>query len=307
MRTPFEAEPEALRARLAARARPLHELTVAEARAEESQEVISQAVSVPAVGVVRDIELSGVPARLYLPDETAEAAPVVVWFHGGGWVLGSIEANDKLCRTIAATTPCAVVSIGYRLAPEHPFPCAVEDCIAATRAVHARASELGVDPGRIAVAGASAGGNLAAVVAQLARGDGGPPLVFQLLVYPVTDRQGDTAGGGGDGFFSHEDLEWCWRHYLTAGENGFDPRASPLRAGSLAGLPPGLVITAGLDPLREQGREYAARLEREGAGGECLDYAGLPHGFFSMSDELAAARDAQERACRALGAAFAAP
>jgi acetyl esterase len=293
---------EALRReRLATDWEPLHRLTVEEARRREQPAPSTGGV---ALARVFDTELGAVPARIYLPVGLEEPAPVLVYFFGGGWVLGSIDAIDPVCRRLAAATPCAVVSVGYRRAPEHRFPAAVEDCEAALRAVAARAGELGFDPRRIAVGGASAGANLAAVVAQLCRDLG---LAFQLLVYPVTDYQADTPSMRANVdpcFLNPSDVDWCWSHYLRDERDGRDPRAAPLRAADLDGLPPALVVTAEADPLRDEGRLYAERLAGAGIATEHRDYAGLVHGFFSLTGVLDAAADAQALATTALRAAF---
>jgi acetyl esterase len=202
-----------------------------------------------------------------------------------------------------------VASVDYRLAPEAPFPAAPEDCYAATRHLAGHAAELGADPARVAVAGDSAGGNLAAVVAQLARARGGPRLVHQLLVYPVTDHSFDTVSyrENAQGYLLSRDLmKWFWRHYLARPEDGASPLASPLRAPDLGGLPPATVITAGFDPLRDEGEAYAERLRGAGVPTELLRYDGLFHGFFGMGESIERARDAMQRACNALRGAFAA-
>ena len=177
-------------------------------------------------------------------------------------MLGSLDAVDPVCRRLANETPCAVVSVSYRLAPEHPFPAGLEDCYAAACWVAEHGAALGLDPDRIAVGGTSAGGNLAAAVALLAREREGPRLALQVLVYPPLDHRAELLPLPEplEPFFGSRDVAWCWSHYLADAEDGDNPLASPLRAENLRGLPPALVITAGLDPLREQGELYAARL-----------------------------------------------
>ena len=223
-----------------------------------------------------------------------------MYFHGGGWVIGSLETHDGTCRELAAGAGCVVVSVDYRLAPEHRYPAAAEDCYAATRWCAEHAAELAIDARRIAVGGDSAGGNLAAVVAQMARDRGGPGLVLQLLVYPVTDHDFGTASyrdNAAGYLLTAADMRWFWGHYLgddTA--RGAEPYASPLRAASLAGLPPALVITAELDPLRDEGEAYARALEAAGVAAKLHRYDGMIHGFFGMSaimdQAVAAVREA---------------
>ena len=268
------------------RTRSLSEMTVAEARAHEEAALRSRVVELEPVHEVRDLAIPGpggpLSARAYLPGGLARPAPVLVWFPGGGWVLGSLEAADPVCRKLAVGTPCAVVAVEYRQAPEHRFPAAVDDCLAATRWVAGNARRLDLAPTRIAIGGASAGGNLAAVVAHLARDRGGPPLVVQLLVYPPTDRRasGDVvAQDPHEPTFDRGDVDWCWSHYL-ADASGDDPRASPLRSPSFRGLPPALVITAERDPLHEEGARYAAKLAAAGVEVEHAHYD-ASHGFFS--------------------------
>jgi acetyl esterase len=261
-------------------------MTVAEARAQERSALRSRVLELEPVHEVRDLAIPGpagpLPGRAYLPGGLTRPVPVLVWFPGGGWVLGSLEAADPICRKLATEAPCAVVAVEYRQAPEHPFPAAVEDCVAATRWVASNARRLGLDPTRIAIGGASAGGNLAAVVAHVARDRGGPPLVHQLLVYPLTDRRarGDVVSQDpNEPTFDRADVNWCWSHYL-ADASGDDPRASPLRSRSFRGLPPALVITAEQDPLQEEDALYAEKLAAAGVEVEHARY-NASHGFFS--------------------------
>lgn len=298
-----------LRERRIARARPLHELSVAEAREAELAELPPP--SVESVALVIDRELPDpcgrLSVRLYRP-ESNRPLPALVYFFGGGWVLGSIAAVDPVCRRLANATPCAVVSVAYRLAPEHPFPAGLEDCYAATRWVAANAAELGIDARRLAVGGTSAGGNLAAAVALLARERDGPQLVFQLLVYPALDHRADAEPPDevlDPLLFGREDAAWCWTHYLAEPADGDNPLASPLRADDLHGLPPALVIVAELDPLRGEGELYAKRLTEAGVPTELVCFDGAVHGFFSRADRFDAAADAQTLATSALRRAFA--
>jgi acetyl esterase len=297
---------EALRRkRIASGARPLYELTVAEARRAELSDggpTVAAAIDRAIPGPGGDLRL-----RIYLPGQPS-SPPVLAFFVGGGWILGPTEASDAVCQRLALATPCAVATVGYRLAPEHPFPAAVEDCYAATRWLADHAGELGLDATRLAVGGGSAGANLAAATTLLARERGGPRLAFQLLVYPPTDHGADTASRRtctDPVFFDFRSLEWCWLHYLAEEADGDDPLASPLRAQNVRGLPPALVITAELDPLRDEGELYAAKLAAAGVPTELVRYAGMVHGFFSMTDELDAAKQAQDLAAAALRRAFA--
>lgn len=309
--TRLHPQVEALRQRrLAAGVRPLRELSVAEARAAELAG-LSANVFEP-VAEVRDFVLPGVggpiAARLYRPDAPGPL-PVLAYFFGGGWVLGSLETAEPVCRRLANAAACAVVSIAYRRAPENPFPAAAEDCSAATCWVAEHGDGYGLDATRLAVGGASSGGNLAAAVATLARDRGGPPLAFQLLVYPPLDHRAATPSRRElveRPFFGPEDVAWCWSHYLADPADGDSPLASPLRGGDLGGLPPALVITAEVDPLRDEGELYAARLRVAGVPTELARFDGVMHGFFSLADELDSAVAAQELAAAALRRAFAA-
>jgi acetyl esterase len=225
------------------------------------------------------------PLRIYQP-RNATCLPVLVYFHGGGFVLGSIDSHDALVRNLALCADCLVVSVDYRLAPEHRFPAAVDDCIAAVRWVHTHASEIEADATRIAVGGDSAGGNLAAVVALRLRDVGGPMLAGQLLIYPVTQLRAPVQGSmavNGEGYFLRSrDVAWFDEMYLgDSGAQGH-PYASPLLAPSLSGLPRALVITAEFDPLRDQGEEYARRLRQAGVAVTLSRYDGAIHGFFGM-------------------------
>jgi acetyl esterase len=237
---------------------------------------------------------------MYLPAGLSKPSPALVWFPGGGWVLGSLDAADLVCRKLANETPCAVVVVLYRQAPEHRFPAAVEDCLGATEWVASNARGLQLDPMRIAIGGASAGGNLAAVVTHLARDRGGPPIACQLLVYPPTDHRarGDTALPGA---FDRADADWCWSHYL-GDTQGDDPRASPLRAREFRGLPPALVVAAEHDPFREETELYARALEAAGVDADHISYE-APHGFFSTPGSIAS-DSARSRAVSALRRAF---
>jgi len=232
-----------------------------------------------------------VPVRHYRPKGAAknEQLPALIYYHGGGWVIGDLDTHDVVCRTLANAATCAVFSVEYRKAPEAPFPAAVEDCFAATQYVAAQATSLGIDAGRIAVGGDSAGGNLAAVMTLLARDAGGPAIAFQLLIYPGTDQQMGfpSVDRNGDGYLLTKRAMLYFRgHYLPRAEDWLDWRASPLLAKSLAGLPPAFVLTAGYDPLVDEGKAYADRLAREGVKTEYRNYADMIHGFITMGRVL---------------------
>ncbi len=247
-----------------------------------------------------------IPIRIYTPPLPG-ALPALVYFHGGGFVIGDLDTSDFRCRLTTEWVGCVVVSVDYRMAPEHIFPAAAEDCYAATAWVAAHAAELRVDPARIAVGGDSAGGNLAAVVALMARDEGTPALMFQLLGYPVTDANFETASyrenAEGHGL-SLAQMRWFWDLYVPDLEERSNPLAAPLRAESLAGLPPALVATAEFDPLRDEGEAYARRLAEAGVKVELRRYDGLIHGFFGQTADFAAARAAFNDSVAALRSAF---
>jgi len=248
-----------------------------------------------------------IPVRVYTPPGNGPR-PALVYFHGGGWVLCGLETHDATCRELAAGAGCIVVSVDYRLAPEAKFPAAPEDCYAATVWTLEQAARLGIDPRRVAVGGDSAGGNLAAVVSLLCRDRKGPELVHQLLIYPVTNHAFDTPSyrENGKGYFLSADMmRWFWHHYLTEEAEGANPLASPLRAEDLRGLPPATVLTAEYDPLRDEGRAYAERLEAAAVATRYTNYPGVFHGFFAMTNEIPRARAALEETCQALREAFA--
>jgi acetyl esterase len=249
-----------------------------------------------------------IPVRIYTPSARLPVG-VLVYFHGGGWVLGDLQSHDNLCRAIANAAGCLVVSVDYRLAPEHKFPAAPNDCYAATKWVAANAAAFGGIPDKLAVGGDSAGGNLAAAVALMARDEGGPRIAFQLLIYPVTDSSLDFNSQRefeDDGFIlSAADMKWFWDHYLERAADGKNPLASPLRAKNLEGLPPALVQTAGLDPLRDEGEEYASALKRAGNKVTLTRYEGVTHGFVSFFDMIDKGKEGIREGAEALRAAFA--
>ncbi len=233
---------------------------------------------------------------------------MLVWFHGGGWVIGDLDTTDVCCRLLANRSDAVVVSVDYRLAPEDPFPAGLEDCMTAVAWTVENAELLGVDPTRLAVGGDSAGGNLAAVVAQRNRDEFGPAIRFQLLVYPATDLtlSHPSVKENGEGYFLTRDaMVWFTDHYLSGGADPKDPRVSPLFADSAAGLPPALVITAEFDPLRDEGEAYGAWLQEAGVPTTIVRYDGQIHGFFGMVGMLDDASKAIDQAADGLRAALA--
>ena len=265
---------------------PFEELTVPAARAAAQGFLQLQGDAVDVASVVNR-SLPGpageIPIRVYTPRGVeAGALPAVVYFHGGGWVIGDLEVVDKPCRQLAASSGAVVVSVDYRLAPEHRYPAAFDDCYAATAWVAEHADEVGVDPARVAVAGDSAGGNLAAAVAIAARDRSGPALAAQLLIYPVTDFKFDTASyrDNAEGYLLNKaSIQWFWAHYLGAQDLTKDPYACPARADNLVGLPPAYVATCEYDPLRDEGEAYARRLEEAGVPVTARRFDGMLHGF----------------------------
>ena len=228
------------------------------------------------------VPVSGGKIRLRIYRTRPEPLPVVVYFHGGGWVLGSIETHDVFCRDLAYVSGTAVVSVDYRLAPEHKYPTAVRDAYTALDYVHSRADELGFLRGSLAVAGDSAGGNLAAACALLARDRAGPPLAMQVLIYPIMDFDFSTRSYAecGEGYFlTRAAMEWFWNHYLPKAEVGHEPTASPLRAACLERLPRAVILTAEFDPLRDEGEAYAQRLDASGVPVVLKRFDGTIHGF----------------------------
>jgi acetyl esterase len=245
----------------------------------------------PQIGSVRNVVTGGgqvaVPLRVYRPAGVPDAAPLpaYVYFHGGGWVIGDLDTHDVICRQLTAASGASVISVDYRLAPEHKFPAAAEDAWAATQWIVGHAGELGLDASRLAVGGDSAGGNLAAVVALMARDAGGPAIRLQVLIYPVTDVMRETRSYAdfADGYMlTRDSMRWFIAHYLRGRDDARDWRASPLRAPSLAGLPPALIVTAGFDPLRDEGESYAGRLRDAGVMVDYACYGGMVHGFLGM-------------------------
>ena len=288
---------------------PLYTMSLAAARAADLASIRAGGGEAEPVHQVVDLTIPGpggdLALRVYRP-ASQRPLPALLYFFGGGWVLGTIDTADGVSRTLANASGALVVVPGYRLAPEHPFPAAVDDCHAALRWVAGHAGEIGADPARLAVGGDSAGGNLAAAVTLLARGDG-LELVGQLLVYPNTDQlAGDEPAPDGDDpfLFNRRSVAWYRGHYLPGPGDAASPLASPLRAESLAGLPPALVITAEYDPLRDQGEAYARRLADEGVPVDLSRYQGMAHGFFTMIGTLADSRAAIAQAAEHLKKCF---
>jgi len=289
---------------------PLHALPVADARALMQAMVAMSAPNDLPLASVENRTIPGpagaIPVRLYTPTGGG-SLPLLVYFHGGGWVLGGLDTHDTPCRELAHGAGCAVLSVDYRLAPEHRFPAAADDCYAAVVWAAANASAIGIDAARIAVGGDSAGGNLTCVTALQARDKGGPALRFQLPVYPVTNHSFDTPSyrENATGYLLDTDaMAWFWGHYLATERDGEHPYASPLRAADLGGLPPALVITAEFDPLRDEGEAYAKRLREAGVPTELRRYDGMIHGFFGMSAIMDKAKAAIADASAALRRAF---
>jgi acetyl esterase len=304
-------------------AAPLYTMSLTEARAADLASIRAGGGAPEPVHEVVDLVIPGpggdLPLRVYRPGgadpqrrPTGPAGsgdggpriplPALLYFFGGGWVLGTIDTADGVSRSLANASGALVIVVGYRLAPEHPFPAAVDDCYATLRWVTEHAGQIGADPARLAVGGDSAGGNLAAGVALRARADG-LALAGQLLVYPNTDQLADDESmrSSDDRYlFNHHSVAWYRQHYLANPDDATNPLASPLRAPTLAGLPPALVITAEYDPLRDQGEAYARRLAAEGVKVELSRYPGMAHGFFTMAGTVDASRVALAQAAACL-------
>ena len=270
---------------------PTHTLAPVEARAFYRERRTFTQPDPPQVGSVRDLQAPGpagpIPLRSYRPaGAPADAVlPVLVYYHGGGWVIGDLDTHDVLCRQLCNLSGCAVVAVDYRMGPEHRFPAAVDDALAATRWVRSQARELKLDPARLAVGGDSAGGNLAAVVALAARDTGDLPIAFQLLVYPATDqRRGwPSHAANGQGYLlTQENMDYFHDHYIPDPAQDLDWRASPLLHENHAKLPPAFVLTAGYDPLRDEGLQYAHKLSEAGNRATLVNFERQIHGFITM-------------------------
>jgi acetyl esterase len=292
---------------------PLRELSAPDARRMYRLSRAPLAAPAPEVAETRELAIPGpggaIRARYYRAYGAEAGTPLacVVYFHGGGWVCGDLDTHDVVCRGIANHARCAVVAVDYRLAPEHKFPAAVEDAAAAVRWVSAGAASLDVDAERLVVCGESAGGTLAAVAAITARDSGGPPLAMQILVYPVTDFGMGTGSYErlADGYLlTRESMLWYRGHYLRDERDVADWRASPLRAADLSRLPPAYVVTAGFDPLLDEGRAYAERLTAAGVPVTYECFEGQIHAFLPMGGVLAAANHAVYRIGQAVRSRF---
>jgi acetyl esterase len=310
---PLDPDAETLLAMIRAAGRPPFEtLTPEQARQAFTAGRKVTAPEPQEVAEVRDLACPGplgeIKLRAYRPRGTAaeDVLPALIYFHGGGWLLGDLESHDTACRHYANGARCRVVSVDYRMAPEHKFPAAVDDSVAATRWIIAQAAALKVDPARVAVGGDSAGGNLAAVLAIMARDGDLPPLAYQLLVYPATDmamvtRSSQTATVG---ILTTPTMKWFIDHYLRGPKDVSDWRASPLRAADLSGVAPALVLTCSYDPLCDEGVAYARRLEREGVRVTHLHYSDETHGFVGQGKIIRAAGTALDMMAAALSKAL---
>ncbi|MDE2150075.1 MAG: alpha/beta hydrolase [Gammaproteobacteria bacterium] len=291
---------------------PLSSQTPADARAAYREMARMKPPGGAVIAGARDLDIPGadgrIPLRVYTP-RGAPPFPLLVFFHGGGFVIGDLDTHDAGCRELCAGAGCVVVAVDYRLAPEHKFPAAVDDCLAATRWVGAHAAELRGDPSRIAVGGDSAGGNLATVVALRSRDEGGPRLCAQLLIYPVTDhysRSTVSMRENADGYLlTLDSMVWFADHYLRDAADIGHPHAVPLRAATLHGLPPAWVGTAEFDPLRDEGEAYAARLAAAGVPTTARRYDGAIHGFLSFFAVLDLGRQIMNDCCDWLRVRFA--
>lgn len=287
---------------------------IAPAQGREMYRMMASTLEPPSlpIGKIENLTMPGpageIKLRAYTPIAGGGAAlPCLVYFHGGGFVIGDLDTHDALCRTLANETGARVVAVDYRLAPEHKFPAAPEDCYAAVKWVEENAAKLGIDPNRIAVAGDSAGGNLAAVACLMAKQKSGPRIVFQLLIYPTTQARANTDSikAFAEGYFlEKKTMDWFFDQYLNAGVDVNDWRLSPLAAPDLSGLPRAYVVTAGFDPLKDEGKAFADKLNRAGVACVYVDYPGMVHGFFNMSGVVPTAREAIAEAAKAVRKAF---
>ncbi|MDH3714406.1 MAG: alpha/beta hydrolase [Gammaproteobacteria bacterium] len=292
--------------------RPTQELDPEEARAQYLRTIAVRKVVPPPIGATEDIAVPGpggpIPVRLYRPADVEGPLPVLVYYHGGGHVIGSIETHEAITRALANGASCLVASVDYRLAPESKFPAAAEDSFVALQWIAANAGKIGADATRIAVGGDSAGGNLAAVATLMAREAGEPALVLQLLVYPVTDFACNTPSyatyASGFGSLQAPTMHWFRDHYLRGPGDAADWRAAPLQAARLDDLPPACILLAQCDVLRDEGAAYAERLTAAGVPVEEVEYPGMIHGFFALAPLIDDAVAAQAKASAALRAAF---
>lgn len=291
---PLDPAFEAMLRQLAEAGGPaLSEMTPVEAR--EVYKALQQTLPVPDVHHVADGDADGVPVRIYRPSD-GRSLPSLVYFHGGGWVIGDLDTHDSICRQLASAAGCVVVAVDYRLAPEYRFPAALDDCYRALGWVIDHADTLDIDPTRVAVGGDSAGGNLGACVSLKSKLEGGPPVAFQLLIYPVTDTAMSmpSYNENGEGYMLTRDgMAWFFDQYLGAdGDNRSHPLAAPLHAEDLSGLPPACVITAEFDPLRDEGERFGEKLSAAGVDTTIRRFDGMIHGFFGMTHMGEAPREA---------------
>lgn len=290
----------------------LWQLTPVEARAEYLRRVERLKLDVDIHNTEdRNIEGPGgkIPIRIYTPRKLAarETLPILVWYHGGGYVIGDLDSHDSACRALSNQADCIVVAVDYRLAPEHKFPAAVEDCLAALNWVAKHAAEFSGDAKRIAVGGDSAGGNLATVISLLARDAAFPDVCFQLLIYPVTAPEPETKShySFAEGYLlTRKTITWFFTHYVRNSKDTRDFRYAPLEADDLSSLPPALIIVAGFDPLRDEGVEYAEALIHAGNRVRLSNYEGMIHGFLLMGGMIDAARRALAESAASLREAF---
>jgi acetyl esterase len=300
---PLDPQVKAILEQMAATMPPFETLSVEEARTQATQRAAGGTLPTLPVAEVTNRTIPGpggdLPVRIYTPKGRGPF-PLMVFFHGSGFVVCNLDTHDGTCRNLCSAAQCVVVSVDYRLAPEHKFPAGPEDCYAATKWAAAHARELNADASRTVIAGDSAGGNLVAVVALMARDKGGPALSGQLMIYPVTDyyKPGhpsyvENAEGYG---LTAAGMRWFWGHYLNHEAEGDNPYASPLRAENLRGLPPALIITAEYDVLRDEGERYGARLAEAGVPTKVTRYDGVHHGFFQMYGILDKSKKALEEA-----------
>ncbi|HEV2688786.1 MAG TPA: alpha/beta hydrolase [Bryobacteraceae bacterium] len=286
---------------------PLETLSPDDARKFVAESIKPVGGTVEPVRTVENLRIPGpesdVPIRVYTPD-TPSPRPALVYFHGGGWVVCDLDMYDVVCSALARRSGAVVISVDYRLAPEHKFPAAVIDSYAATRWVAANAARLEIDSNRLCVGGDSAGGNLAAVISQKSRDENGPPIALQVMVYPVTDLSSFATASYeefADGYqLTKSEMEWFRDLYIRNTEDATNPQASPLLAPDLRGLPPALLLTAECDPLRDEGEAYAKRLKEAGVQVTSTRYAGMIHPFFSLSGAIPQAFDAFDQVASAI-------
>ena len=290
---------------------PIETLTPDQARESRRAAALAYSGSPEAMARLENLTMPGpageIPIRIYTPAGKAPF-PILIYFHGGGWVVGDLDTHDPVCRALANRASCLVISVDYRLAPEHKHPAAIEDAYAAAAWVAQNAARFQGDPNQLAVGGDSAGGHLATVVALMARDQGAPALAYQLLIYPVTDLSSLETASYRDyaqGYLlPRASMKWFRDHYLRRESQAQEPYASPLLAQDLSGLPPALVITAEFDVLRDEGEAYARGLAQAGVPVKCTRYLGMMHGFVAQAGVLDQGKDALDEAGAALQSAF---